>query len=366
MSLKLATINAEIVLPNVTLSDNYTIETWLKILTNEPTTLLKIGTLPGVYNTLEYNAGSPGNIEIFWMDTSEGDTSVLTGIWYHIAIVKQGTSVKFYLSGQRFGNIVTDIGTDSLPISFSTPLPTPNLLYYNIQFTNAVKYTANFVPSADLPFNISSYVAIVHVAQSIIVGGQISSTIEILGSGPVSLSGITVNEDIPAGAPSIKSTICFVAGTPVLTDNFGYVPIDELNSDVHTIGGKNILVVTRTVTPEKHLIVIKEGLLAPGVPSADTICTANHKIKINAEMVKSYEIPGACIINYHGQSLYNVALKGDDSREMIVNNMTVETLDPENLITKVHLALKDSTPEQRTEILTALSCYTHKLLGAVV
>ena len=168
----------------------------------------------------------------------------------------------------------------------------------------------------------------------------------------------TYSANIPPGASIPISTICFVAGTPVLTDNYGYVPIDQLVQGKHTINNYKVLTVTESVTPEQHLSVIPAGSLCEGVPCADTLMSLNHSIKINGEWIKSYYVAeklGGTYVKYNGETLYNVLLGDTDGNpvagEMTVNNMLVETLDPDNIIAKVYL----SGEENRKELITALN-----------
>jgi hypothetical protein len=154
-----------------------------------------------------------------------------------------------------------------------------------------------------------------------------------------------------------------VAGTPVLTDQDGYVAIEDLIPGTHTLAGQAIHVVTKSITPEKHLTVIQKGALADGIPSADTVMTLNHRVQYNREMIKSYDLheqlklEGITFIEYECQTLYNVLLTGSGAGTMTVNNMVVETLDPGNMVGKLYLSLKGVSSEQRTEITTAINEY---------
>jgi hypothetical protein len=64
---------------------------------------------------------------------------------------------------------------------------------------------------------------------------------------------------------------------------------------------------------------------------------------------------GGTYVKYNGETLFNVLLGDADgipvAGEMTVNNMLVETLDPENIIAKVYL----SCEENREELITALN-----------
>ena len=144
----------------------------------------------------------------------------------------------------------------------------------------------------------------------------------------------------------------------MLTDNYGYIPINQLVPGKHTVNNYKVLTVTESVTPEKHLACIKAGSLCEGVPCADTLMSLNHRIKINGDWVQSYYVVaqlGKTYIPYNGGTLYNVLLGDAEGRpcetEMIVNNMIVETLDPNNIIAKIYLLGE----ENRGELITALN-----------
>ena len=63
--------------------------------------------------------------------------------------------------------------------------------------------------------------------------------------------------------------------------------------------------------------------------------SGNHKILFKGELYKSKDLalnmPGKLnYVEYKGDTLYNVLMENHET--MIVNNMVVETLDPENRI----------------------------------
>jgi hypothetical protein len=57
----------------------------------------------------------------------------------------------------------------------------------------------------------------------------------------------------PTSSSVAMSNICFPANTPIET-NQGIVPIEKLNSDLHTINDKPVLFVTKTVSFDKYLV----------------------------------------------------------------------------------------------------------------
>jgi uncharacterized delta-60 repeat protein len=131
--------------------------------------------------------------------------------------------------------------------------------------------------------------------------------------------------------------ICFPAGTPVLTDQ-GTVPIQKINPSTNTIRGKNIVAVTKTITIEDNIVCIEKDSLGTNIPSQKTYISRNHELLYNKQMIKAKNLVGKVegVYNkkYNGEILYNVLLDKHD--KMIVNNLIVETLDPENIVAKLY------------------------------
>jgi len=131
--------------------------------------------------------------------------------------------------------------------------------------------------------------------------------------------------------PVIASNICFVAGTPVNTDD-GPVAIENLGS--HTIRNKKIVGITRTLYSGTHLIRLDRHSIERNVPSQTTIVTPLHKIRYKHRMTCAGDIPTGVSIPYEGQLLYNVLL--DHYGTMSVNGMIAETLHPNNIVARLH------------------------------
>jgi hypothetical protein len=131
--------------------------------------------------------------------------------------------------------------------------------------------------------------------------------------------------------------ICFPAGTPVQTDQ-GSIAIEKINLKTNTIRGKNIVAVTKTITIEDKIVCIEKDALGTNIPSQKTFISRNHELFYNKQMIKAKNLIGVVdgVYNkkYNGEILYNVLLDKHD--KMIVNNLIVETLDPENIIAKLY------------------------------
>jgi hypothetical protein len=137
------------------------------------------------------------------------------------------------------------------------------------------------------------------------------------------------------GTQSSSSNICFVASTPVQTDQ-GKEQISKLIPGYHTIDGKQIKAITETVTKDKYIYKIKRNAFGKNKPSRETIVSGNHLIEFDYVLVpvrSLEEHPNVESLKYNGERLYNILM---DKHEIItINNMKVETLHPNNLIAKL-------------------------------
>ncbi len=159
----------------------------------------------------------------------------------------------------------------------------------------------------------------------------------------------------PPTPPPIESNICFPAGTPILTDQ-GVIPIDEINPDIHTICGKTIVEITKTVSFDKYLICFNKNALKHNYPTEKTIMSKEHKIYFNGKMreAKTFvdQFENVKKIKYNGEILYNVLM--EEPYIIKVNNLICETLDPENLIAKLYTKNCKYSNEMRDEIVNYL------------
>ena len=157
------------------------------------------------------------------------------------------------------------------------------------------------------------------------------------------------------------SNICFPAGTPI-TCNQGAIPIERLNPEIHTIRGKKIVGVTKTITQDKYLVCFEKGALQENIPSQKTVISKNHEIFYKGEMIKAKEFinyfENVKKVKYTGEILYNVLM--DQPDKMMVNNLICETLHPENGIAKLYKDLIDLTVEEQNEVITKFNQYVIK------
>lgn len=130
--------------------------------------------------------------------------------------------------------------------------------------------------------------------------------------------------------------ICFVAGTPITTDQ-GIIDIDKIDPLVNTIGNKKIVGISKTISNEKYLVTFCKDALGVNCPIKKTTVSETHKVLCNGQMVKAIDLvnPNNDKIKkkkYRGQFLYNILM--EKHSVVNVNGMICETLDPENEIAK--------------------------------
>jgi hypothetical protein len=140
--------------------------------------------------------------------------------------------------------------------------------------------------------------------------------------------------------PPPLAPVCFPAGTPVLTDQ-GIINIEKINPKIHTIQNKKIVAVTQTVTNEKHLVCIEKDALGENKPNQKTLISQCHNVEFNGKFMRAKYLKYAVDnkksvynVKYENQILYNILMK--EHEVMSVNNMLVETLDPEHIIAKLY------------------------------
>jgi uncharacterized delta-60 repeat protein len=130
--------------------------------------------------------------------------------------------------------------------------------------------------------------------------------------------------------------ICLPAGTPILTDQ-GTFPIEQLDPKKHTINHKSIVAITKTITPEKHLICFEANSVGINFPTKRTLMTPGHEVLYKGKLVQAKHfvgrLGGVHTVPYNGTDvLYNVLQRQHGL--MVVNNMVVETLHPENKVAR--------------------------------
>jgi len=146
----------------------------------------------------------------------------------------------------------------------------------------------------------------------------------------------------PSPIPLPISDICFIAGTPIVT-NQGIIPIEKINPKIHTIRNKKIIAITQTISQDDYLVCFEQNSLGPELPTKKTIMSKDHKLFYKGKIAEAQNFLGkfnkVTKITYNGEILYNVLM--DECYKINVNNLTCETLDPENVIAKLYTEYYD-------------------------
>ena len=115
------------------------------------------------------------------------------------------------------------------------------------------------------------------------------------------------------------------------------LPIELIQSGLHTIRGKRIVAVTQTIYKDRYLVLIKKNALGNNKPDKDTVLTGCHKVLVNNKLIYSLSLinnHNITKIRNHSELMYNVLL--EEYTNMTVNNIIMETLDPSNKIAKLY------------------------------
>ena len=121
------------------------------------------------------------------------------------------------------------------------------------------------------------------------------------------------------------SNICFLSNTIIQTDQ-GNIPIGKINPKIHTIYGKKIVAVVKTICLDKHLICFEKNVLGMNYPNRQIIISKEHKILCNGRMIQAGKVRGGKKILYKGEILYNILMERYEKIKAC--NLTCETLHP--------------------------------------
>jgi hypothetical protein len=128
---------------------------------------------------------------------------------------------------------------------------------------------------------------------------------------------------------------------------------------LHTINGNKIKAITQNILATNKIICIMKNALGDNVPNKLTCISPNHGIYVDNELIEAKDlieyVDGIYYVPYNGEILYNVLL--NNHGKMIVNNMEVETLHPENIIAKLYNEEKFSELHRNNIIEEMNDCY---------
>jgi len=162
-----------------------------------------------------------------------------------------------------------------------------------------------------------------------------------------------------SGPVPLVSNICFLKGTPILTDQ-GLIEIQNITNQ-NTINGICVDYITQTTTEQDYLVCIEKDLLGENIPSQRTVITRNHRLMYNGQLIEAGKLQNIIRLKYNSDILYNVLLK--ENGFMNVNNLICETLDINNAIAHLY-RLKKINDERIKELNTIKekSMYKKKIL----
>jgi lipoprotein signal peptidase len=155
------------------------------------------------------------------------------------------------------------------------------------------------------------------------------------------------------------SNVCFPAGTPVSTDQ-GVVPIEQLDKSVHTIRGKPIVALTKTIPRDSYLVCFEPDSFCPGLPEKRTIMSKEHAVMYKGAWTKARKLVQSGIgkkTRNHGHPLYNILL--EEEGVCVVNGLLCETLHPQSGMARLYKDMETMTAEQRSVLIRDIN---HEML----
>ena len=139
-----------------------------------------------------------------------------------------------------------------------------------------------------------------------------------------------------SGGETILSS-CFPEKTPINCDQ-GIIDIDKIIPKYHTIQGKQILSITKSIYELDTIVCIEKDAFYKNVPSKNTLMTYDHKVFYNGKMIEAKKLVDLndkiYVKKNKSKFVYNVLLEKYD--KMLVNNLIVDTLHPESKIAKYY------------------------------
>jgi hypothetical protein len=187
-----------------------------------------------------------------------------------------------------------------------------------------------YIVFTDIPLSTGSFVSLDNNGRIIVSGSGALSRTESADN------GVLILRYLDTTTTTTTEPICLPAGTPILTDQ-GLVAIEKIDTKKHTINNKPVIAITKTVTPEKHLVCFEANSMGINCPSVRTIMTPGHEVLYKGKLVQAKHflgrVEGVHTVPYNGKDiLYNVLQ--EQHGLMRVNNMILETLHPENKVAK--------------------------------
>ena len=234
------------------------------------------------------------------------------------------------------------IVTDAL--EFSTTITDAEYKTIADQFITSISADPGWLTSAnvDVPVMLIKHVAMPNVpvdgttTPDALVGGEWVEYLDPTGAYNYG-NALTIADFKSIYTPAVLAPICFLAGTPVLT-NQGRIDIDNIIPGMHTIRNEHVVAITQTICSDDEVICFEKDSLAKNIPSQQTIVSKQHKFYYKGYMIEAryfvLHFEKVTKIKYNGAIMYNVLL--ENYRKMNVNNLIAETLYPGNTIAIIY------------------------------
>jgi hypothetical protein len=346
----------------INLSNGIVNQTWCTIPTSNYTTLVTDGTYlyvgnSGDTNILKIELSSGNVINLNWVTIPGSRGMVIHNNYLYVADDVYMNLNKINLSDESIIetiNISDQIGAGVSPLGLYIYKNFLYILCVGNGIKTIYKYTlsmtfVNIVSSVEdvdginislsIPI-IGNYIYYLYVGSGYVMnlldGAYTSFTVPLLSEPNSALTTDGINLWAATGNQVIYyngsgelpiSNICFVKGTPIVTDQ-GIIEIQDITNE-NTINNIRVKYITQTTTNDDSLVCIEKDAICENIPSQRTILSENHKLLYNGQMVKAKNVTTSRI-PYNGEILYNVLL--EENGLMLVNNLICETLDVNNVV----------------------------------
>ena len=141
-----------------------------------------------------------------------------------------------------------------------------------------------------------------------------------------------------SSTPPPVASACFLKDTIIKTDS-GNVKIQDIKEEKHSINGKKVKALTKTLYAKKgdnippFLVSIPKDALFKNSPDKETFVSPLHSVFYHGELMYAKDLvlmDKASPVNYNYKDyVYDILL--DSHEKMVANNMIVETLHPESI-----------------------------------
>lgn len=317
-----------------------------------------------------------------------GTTNIMIGqlSYSYYAITRVDTSGNIDSTFGEYGKVITSLSSSSIDLNCNTmELQEDNKIVLAGSFTNTLtnktsfslaRYNSN--GTLDSTFGIKKNGLIIENIIPNSTSNEICKSIAIQSDGKIILGGTTrqqiLNNNISyfilarylekhsstPNPPKLEignipiASICFPAGTPVLTDQ-GNIDIEKINPEFHTIHKKPIIALTQSFSNDNNIVCIQKNSLALNIPNKTTYISNYHGIVYKNKLIPANQFVGRFkginFVEYNNEILYNILM--EKHYIININNMRVETLNPKNIVAKLYS--EPHSPEEKTKLILEIN-----------